>query len=56
MQNIVLSAHAHAVCVGKGHRHHMLIMQIQGAHGVCALRALINNIIHKYRQFQVQSS
>ena len=43
MHDIVLSAHAHnwpLVCVGKGCRYHMSIMQMQSAHGVCALRAL----------------
>ena len=29
------------VRVGKGRRHNMSIMQMQGAHGVCALRALV---------------
>ena len=29
------------VRVGKGRRHHMSIMQMHGARGVCALRALV---------------
>ena len=49
MHHACISAHAHDCvayeCVGNGRRHHMSklhdIMLLQGAHGVCVLRALV---------------